>query len=493
MKKIFNKIKAFFKKKLIKRILCGLLGVLLLTLAIFTPFLVSFIKTDDDFTIKTGAFTQTTIMVNGEQLSEGVDISSALETNFGLRFSDEITINLSEASTVWFNYYGIIYTSDAYLKATLTYKAGLVEKSEDFFLEPSDTNKSFYSFVDDMLDGKRGNKLISLTFTPLNSEYATLNIGGFSTFNREIPEKEIFIEADNLKLGIDLLWGGALSYLEDTNSNVQAVKVDDTIKVDSNAAERYSTESVNDNVNLINRNDTGRLVQQSYYGTLDYDHGVYMENDWRYNPVQGGNQFNDHSKIVDIKITDSSIYIKCRPLDWAKEKEYITPSYMEATYSIENGAVHTTCRFVDFSGYPEAESDQEIPAFYCIAPLDRFVYYAGDEPWTDGDLTYVDDLIFWPDAGYPHYYSKENWAAFTGEFDDSFGIGIYVPDEEEFLTGIYERDKTTNEDPSCDGPTSYIAITKTRTFRSFEPFSYDYYLATGTKEEIRDSFKEIDN
>jgi hypothetical protein len=71
-------------------------------------------------------------MVNGEQLSEGVDISSALETNFGLRFSDEITINLSEASTGWFNYYGIVYTSDAYLKATLKYKAGLVEKKRGF-------------------------------------------------------------------------------------------------------------------------------------------------------------------------------------------------------------------------------------------------------------------------------------------------------------------------------------------------------------------------
>ena len=490
MKKIFSKIKAFFKKKVIKRILCGFLAVILVALVIFTPFLISFINTDDSYKISKGDFNKSTIMVNGKQLTKDISID-ATETDTGLRFSDTITINLSESSRGWFNYYGIIYTSDAYLKATLTYKAGLVEKSEDFFLEPADKETTFYSFVDDMLDGKRGNKLVSLTFKPLNTDTATIYIHGFSVFNRKIPEQEIFIEADNLKLGIDLLWGGALSYLEDTNSDVQAVKVGDTIKVDSNASKRYNTESVNDNVNLINRNDTGRLVQQSYYGTLDYDHGVYMDNDWRYNPVQGGNQFNDHSKIVDLKITDNSIYIKCRPLDWAKEKEHITPSYMEATYSIENGTVHTTCRFVDFSGHPEAECSQEIPAFYCIEPLNSFTYYAGDEPWTDGELSYVKDLIFWPDAGYPHYYSKENWAAFTGEFEDSFGIGIYVPEEEEFLTGVYERGKTTNEDPSCDGPTSYIAITKTRTFRSFEPYSYEYYLATGTKEEIRDSFKEI--
>ena len=270
------------------------------------------------------------------------------------------------------------------------------------------------------------------------------------------------------------------------------VSVDGKIKVDSNATERYNAESVNNNVNLINRNDTGRLVQQSYYGTLDYEHGVYMENDWRYNPVQGGNQFNDASKIVDLRVTDTKIYIKCRPLDWAKEKEYITPSYMEATYFLEDGAVHAKCRFVDFSGYPEAESTQEIPAFYCIEPLNNFVYYGGKKPWTDGKLTSEPDLIFWPDAGYPNFYSKENWSAFTGEFEDSFGIGVYVDNEEAFLAGVYEREKTTNEDPSRDGPTSYIAIVKNRTFKSFDPYQYEYYLATGDTTEIRNTFKNID-
>lgn len=486
-----KKIKNFFKKKIVKRILCALLGVIILTLAIFSQFLMSFINTDEDFKIKTGEFSKYTMMVNGEQ-NNNYNIK-ADETENGLTFTDELNIQFPDTSCGWFNYYGLKYTSDTYLKCTFTYKAGLKEKSEDFFLEPAEKETAFYSFVDDMLDGKRGNKIISLVFTPLNSDSATLKIYGFSTFNRDIPKTEIYIEASDMKIGIDLLWGGALSYVEDLNSNVEAVSVDGKIKVDSNAGERYGAEVVNKNVNLINRNDTGRLVQQSYYGTLDYDHGVYMENDWRYNPVQGGNQFNDASKIVDLRITDNSIYIKCRPLDWAKEKEHITPSYMEATYSIENGAVHGECRFIDFSGLPEAECSQEIPAFYCIAPLENFVYYGGEEPWTGGELTYVKDLIFWPDAGYPHYYSKENWAAFTGEYEDSFGIGIYVPDEEEFLTGIFARGETTNEDPSRDGPTSYIAITKTRVFRSFEPYSYEYYIATGDVTEIRDSFSKIDN
>lgn len=464
------------KKKIINSLIV-FFGFILIIASIFSAYIMSFIKTSDNFEMKNGI----------ALLKEATEI--AISKNDSTITVLDLTLN----NCGWFNYYGIEYSSDCYIKATVHYSAGVKAKTEDFFLEPSKKKTTFYSFVDDALAGKKGNKINSITLETLTKAEENIKIYGFSVFNREIPEQEIFIQNDTHKLGIDLLWGGALSYLEDLDSNVQAVFVDGQIKVDSNASERYNTESVNNNVNLINRNDTGRLVQQSYYGTLDYDHGVYMENDWRYNPVQGGNQFNDASKIVDLRVTDTEIYIKCRPLDWAKEKEYITPSYMEATYSLEDGAVHAKCRFVDFSGYPEAESTQEIPAFYCIEPLNNFVYYGGKKPWTNGKLTNEPDLIFWPDAGYPNFYSKENWSAFTGEFEDSFGIGVYVDNEEAFLAGVFEREKTTNEDPSKDGPTSYIAIVKNRIFKSFDPYEYEYYLATGDTTEIRSTFEKIDN
>ena len=464
------------KKKIINSLIV-FFGFILIIASIFSAYIMSFIKTSDNFEMKNGI----------ALLKEATEI--AISKNDSTITVLDLTLN----NCGWFNYYGIEYSSDCYIKATVHYSAGVKAKTEDFFLEPSKKKTTFYSFVDDALAGKKGNKINSITLETLTKAEENIKIYGFSVFNREIPEQEVFIQNDTHKLGIDLLWGGALSYLEDLDSNVQAVSVDGQIKVDSNASERYNAESVNNNVNLINRNDTGRLVQQSYYGTLDYDHGVYMENDWRYNPVQGGNQFNDASKIVDLRVTDTKIYIKCRPLDWAKEKEYITPSYMEATYSLEDGAVHTKCRFVDFSGYPEAESTQEIPAFYCIEPLNNFVYYGGKKPWTNGKLTNEPDLIFWPDAGYPNFYSKENWSAFTGEFEDSFGIGVYVDNEEAFLAGVFEREKTTNEDPSKDGPTSYIAIVKNRIFKSFDPYEYEYYLATGDTTEIRNTFEKIDN
>lgn len=468
--------------KILSLILSFLLG--------FFTYPISFLPANADtvFEVKSGSFSADTVTFNGEDSAMKLSGHKDFGEN-GMVINSKATLEFENPACDWFNYFGIRYSSDSYIKGEISYRAGVTDKSEEFFLEPGE-NAVFYSFIDNCLDKTKANAVYSLSFEPLNNETAQISIGGISVFNREIPEQEIYIEADSLKIGVDLLWGGALSYMEDLDSNVEAVRVDGKIKVDSNAGTRYGAEVVNKNVNLINRNDTGRLVQQSYYGTNSggYECGEYMGNKWSYNPVQGGNQFNESSKIVDIRTDENSIYIKCRPLDWAKAKEFAAPAYMEASYSIDNKMLRVSCRFVDFSGLPETSNTQELPAFYCVEPLNRFVYYAGDKPWTNDALTVEPSLIFWPDAGYPNFNSSENWSAFIGEFDDSFGIGLYVPNETRFLSGVFSRGETTNTDPSKDSPTSYIALTKYMLFKSFSPFEYDFYLTTGNSTEIRNNF-----
>ena len=453
----------------------------------FISYPMSFISSsyDTDFAVHDGGFSVDNVCSDGK--------TAQPDSDGFIGFSDSLEVIIDDFNCGWFNYYGISYSSDSYIKGIITYRAGVTEKSEEFFLEPA-LNSEFHSFIDNCLDKTKANALVSIKLIPLDSEKAKVKINGVSVFNREIPEREVYISNENYKIGVDLLWGGALSYMEDLNSNVQAVESDGRIKVDSDAAKRYSTDSVNNNVNLLNRYDPGRLVQQSYYGTFncdEYEGGVFMDNVWNYNPVQGGNQYGDSSKIVDLRIDDNSIYVKCRPLDWAKEKEHITPSYMEASYQIEGNLVHASCRFVDYSGYPEYYTTQEIPAFYCVEPFNRYVYYSGDKPWTNDTLTVEPELIFWPDAGYPNFNSTENWSAFIGEFDDSFGIGLYVPGETQFLSGVYEREKTTNTDPSKDVATSYIALVKYMDFRSYSPIEYEYYLSSGNTDEIRTAFSTL--
>ena len=447
---------------------------------------------DSDFDIATGAFSDAAVTLNGdeEKIILGEDVTfdgDRLILDNGASFS------FKDTTHGWYNYYGISYSADAYIRGEISYRCGVADRAEEFFLEPGE-DKCFYSFINNMLSGTKANMIYSLSFEALDKENATISINGISLFNREIPDEDVFIQTDEYKIGVNLLWGGALSYMEDLNSDVEAVEVDGRIFVDSNAGERYGAKVVNSNVNLINRADTGRLVQQSYYGAQlspEYENGTYMGNVWDYNPVQGGNQFNENSKIVDLRCDESSIYIKCQPLDWAKSKEHITPSYMEATYGIEGNKLHVSCRFVDFSGYESLPRDQEIPAFYCIEPFNRFIYYGGENPWTNDTLTIEPDLIFWPDAGYPNFISPESWSAYIGEFDDSFGIGVYVPGETRFLTGVFQRETTTNHDPSVDGTTSYIAVIRVNQLQSYAPFEYDYYLTTGTADEMRNNFKEI--
>lgn len=464
--------------------------ILSFLLGFFTyPF--SYLVTDDVFEVTSSTMTAQSIMLNGESAEVIGDFKVGKDGY--TEISEKTVFEINRCFFGWFNYYGIAYSSDSYIKGEITYRAGVKRKTESFFLEPA-RETTFYSFTDNCLKGTKANAVETLSFEPLDEKTAHFSLNGVSFFNRAIPEQEIYIENEKVKIGVDLLWGGALSYLEDLDSNVQVVEHGGSIKVDSDAAVRYGEKSLNDNVNLINRNDTGRLVQQSYYGTSaseEYEAEYYNDTLWNYNPVQGGNQYNENSKIVDVKIDGESLYIKCQPLDWAKKKEYITPSYMEARYTLKDGTVHVSCRFVDFSGYEPTVRTQEIPAFYCIEPLNNYVYYAGDKPWEGDTLTYKKDLIFWPDAGYPNFTSTECWSAFVGEFDDSFGIGLYVPEQTTFLTGVYERGKTSTEDPSREGATSYIAVTEDMEFKSFTPFEYDYYVATGNVNEIRNAFSEL--
>ncbi len=437
-------------------------------------------NTDECFEVTGSGYSNGSIAVNGEAYAAKMAADSG-----------ETVFTFEDGACDWFNYFALKYSSDAYIKGEIVYHILGENHSEEFFLEPGE-NELFYSFIDGVFDKVKANKILEISFEPLDKEAMDFTLLGIGLFNRAIPDDYVYIENSGYKIGVNLVWGGALSYLEDTDSNVQAIKKDGRIFVDSNAAERYASRSVNDHVNLINRFDAGRLIQQSYYGTFDYENGEFMGQKWNYNPVQGGNMYGDCSKIVDVVCTESSIYIKCRPLDWAKPAEDITPSYMQATYSIGSGVVNVSCRFVDFSGYKSNVTTQEMPAFYCIEPFNRFVYYSGDKPWTnDENLSYENKLIFWPDAGYPNFCSSENWAAFIGEFDDSFGIGIYVPNAASFLAGVCDRENTTQTDPSVDGSTSYIAAIETLNFRSFSPIEYSYAISTGTTAEIRENFSKI--
>lgn len=457
--------------------------------------------------VLTSTGTQTiTISYGGSSAQFTVNVKDSHQRNVYINsvntpvaFADNTyTLNYSGSA---FNRYEIRYSSDAYVKAEMN----LGGVTEEFFLEPNESG-TFSGFIDGFINGTTRTAVTSIKFTPLDKASMSFAMTDITLSNAPNPADSngmVYLDGANHKIGIDLDWGGALTYLEDkTNSVMSSVRKYGTKTTEVDFKSNVSTSSLiyntSSNVNLINAHDTGRLVQQSYYGTgsYPYEPGMYGEAVWNYNPVQGGNLYNEASKIVDLKITENEIYIKCRPLDWAKGAQYITPSYMEAWYTLENGMMRATCRFVDFSGYPAVTSTQELPAFYCVEPLNDFVYFSGGDAWSDNNTQVTrTDLKFWGDTKEQNFTCNENWAAFRSDESDGLAIGLYCPGQTNFCSGIYNGSNGSTHcsttDPATEDPTSYIGVVDTLYFQSYSPISYCYYISTGTIDNIRSSFKSL--
>lgn len=521
----------------------------------------------------TATGTQTvTVHYGGKTATYTVNVSASASKTVVVNGA---TVNVSVANNVYtfstavntgeFNRYVITYNSDAYFEGIITYSDGVTEQ---FFLEPSSNfgegeTPTFTSFVDGYLekviDGAGKTTAVnshtrsgikSIAFTPLDNKSGTIDLLSITTSkSTQITSAEdtlIDFSDDKFKVVIDILNGGVVSGLYVLNSGVVArvyehkdadnnITYETLVDYKDNLPDGYKSESTE--VNLINTYDTGRYLQQSYYGTFEkpYETSYYNYSDWNYNPVQGGNVANEASKVIDYEIGDDYIYVKARPLDWAKwsddhaadcahetedhreakwGEEYITDTYVEAKYVFEDGVIKTYCRMVDYSGYPSAQTTQELPAFYTIEPLNNFVYndVSEDEAWVIQNLKYDESPEFWginQEYKNAHYSDgsfdanvdvAEHWAAFmASESSTSFGIGLYTPETTNFYYGCYPSiyagtsndllyRHATSINPAEEDDSSYIAPIGVKTFESYKPTEYMYSLTTGTVNDIQDTF-----
>lgn len=359
-----------------------------------------------------------------------------------------------------FNEYSLTYSCDVPCEGNINFGA----RSEQFFLAAGE-NVTFTSLIDAFPQGGKNSGIRSITISCLNGIKAEFELISVSTATRDVPSNTVYIESDRYKLGVDLLWGGGISYIEDLKDGRKDLK------------------------NLLNNNDTGRLVQQSYYGTNQppYECGRYMNANWSYNPVQGGNLYNEASKIIDYKISDGQIWIKSRARDWAKH-DY-TYTYYENTYTLDGDLIRVNNMMTDYSPYSHPITTQEIPAFYVISYLDRFVYYNGNSPWTGDEVSIAEDLGFWGEhkgiAVTIEEGNTETWCAWVDDHD--YGIGLYTPGTKNYTAGRYEYNGTKT---SKAGPTNYVAPVTTTRIAFGIPLTYDYLICAGTVDEIRGEFTE---
>ena len=381
-----------------------------------------------------------------------------------------LTVNFNNNFTDKYNKFIICYESTTPVKGTVTYLSSGRYITDEFFLEAG--SHTFSCLNTGYLDAQYGVNLQSMTFKSITGS-CEFGLYDLETENYQIFDNEIYyIDTAMYKVGIKLSWGGGICFIRDKAA--------------------YRTDKLS---NLINQCDTGRLVQQSYYGTngdSKYTAGYYNGSKWCYNPVQGGDVEQNHSRIIDIVIEDQSVYVKSQPQDWAKDNQ-ITPSYMENVYTVYNDRIQVDNRFVDFSFYTNHNRDQELPAFYTISYLDTFVYYDGSQSWTDANLAYKGDLPFWGDNNvrnnclFPLRQSNtETWCAWVNNATD-YGIGLYVPNVDFFLAGRFGYNGS--KDP-YDGATNYVAPINKLTLVSGDPIEYSYIITTGSVSKIRDTFKQ---
>lgn len=390
-------------------------------------------------------------------------------------FTQGLTVTFPEGTPAEnFNRFTMTYKASAPVMVYVSYKKGTLTLEHDYFVEAGEG--TFSGLVQHFLDGNHGEALVSMKIDTCQGKAATFTLSDMTTELMEVPDKTtVYIANEVYKLGVDLNWGGTINFIRDMTNPIGGL------------------------TNLVNKFDTGRLIQQSFYGTPAipgvYEPGEFNNSKWVYNPVQGGDKYQNPSRLIDLVIGETSIYIKSQPQDWSLDNQ-LTHSYMENTYTLEKDHIRVDNRFIDFSGWEHPQTSQELPALYTVSFLDTFVWYSDNESWTDDDLSYHGDLNFWGDPAYASdclfrlkEKNLETWCAWINSEKD-YGLGLYVPNIDRFTAGRYEygsKDGGT-KDPTAN-PCSYVAPLKILKLVSYEALEYSYIMTTGSIKDIRDTFK----
>lgn len=399
-----------------------------------------------------------------------------------------------------------------------------------------------------MAQGLFSKKLTYMTLKNVSEESGTVSIGGLYLSDRNLPKEEVYIKNGSIKIGVDLMGGGTFSYLERLNYktskgsyNIDEILTEENdiyIGVDAaNMSGDISLGSEDHHVNLINYYDPGRQFQQSFYAAIGGSNTATSGQNgytrkkcwtggdpiyWPYNPVQGGDCHTNISQVVDYKRTKNSIYVRCKPLDWA-DNNCVTDSYLENWYSIENDVVFVKNNFVNFAGFTDMEkcgkTQLELPAAYIVQPFHRYVTYEGETPWINDEtgLVYKPNLGSWAKSADIVLKHPEDWFAWVN--DDNFGVGVYIPDVSFYASGrsdpstnisypgnqngynspMGDSDKLRYNKKECQYPyqscyvgnTCYTAPEILTTMLDYMPFTYTYAVSVDYLPVMRNNFHNI--
>jgi len=168
-------------------------------------------------------------------------------------------------------------------------------------------------------------------------------------------------------------------------------------------ADRYNGGAINylgvsgADTSLVNIRDLGRYIQQSYYSGPNpfipegaYQHPAYQG--WGWNPVQAGDVYGYYSWTPEKSVQDDTIYVRCIPKQWAL-RNIDSECTMESWITLDSNRVHVRCRLTNARSDSTLYSGrhQELPALYTVGTLYRLFTYTGNQPFTGGALTQINN------------------------------------------------------------------------------------------------------
>jgi len=288
----------------------------------------------------------------------------------------------------------------------------------------------------------------------------TVLVAGSATASAEGVQRKpsmVFIENEQIRLGVDLSIGGAVTHLSKKNGP-----------------------------NMINSYDWGRQIQMSFYsGPQPFEpNGKKVKPHWKHlgwNPIQAGDDYGNASEVLEHRKTADSIYIKCVPKHWPLNNQPAECTF-ESRFTLVGNVVKVEATLnnnrSDKTQY-RARS-QELPAVYSNGPWYRLMTYTGDKPFKGGELTEISRTPRHSRFPWNHFKSSENWAALVDK--DNSGFGVWAPGLHQFLGGFAG---TPGSGGPTDTHTGYVTPLSHEILDHNIKYQYSYTLIVGSVEQIR--------
>ena len=240
-------------------------------------------------------------------------------------------------------------------------------------------------------------------------------------------------------------------------------------------------------VNLINCHDQGREIQQSYYAGPDpYRGAQWSGHPWPWNPISAGDFVGHHGTVLNLTVTATSIYVKSQPLQWALDNVPCNCTFESWITLDENGFLvrHRLVTFrEDKTKY--GRTGQELPAVYVIGQLYNLWTYTGSQPFAGEPLTQVAYPV--PGPPWQSFTANENWAAFTDDIPQKYGVGVQNLGTTQFLGGFHGPQ---GQGGSTDDSTGYIAPLGDWAIRADDERIWCFRIAIGYLVDIRSYFNQ---